>query len=261
MKIKFIIIFIFFIPITLNGMVIVDATRITQFVAKLTSIIDKLEYHNKKFAQYLKYNKFFNYNFFNTIKSVPDSIIAELNSQSYIATINILTSSGFYTNLGGKDIWIDIYKNPRKLEQKFDFLNDNSYITENTLYKKNPYWRKYLDENIKANEDYKKDLKNRIELLSYLRSLDTKKGEQFKIYKEFIDNAVINKTSANTARLMIMMANMEYEELLQQMQMFVLLRSTVETMIKKEVIAADTRKRYLKASKKRDFSILGEIKK
>lgn len=243
-------------------MIIIDATRITQFVAKMTSIIDKFEYHNNQFSNYLKYNKFFNYNFFNTIKAVPDNIISELNSQDYIFTINILTNSGFFTNICGNDNWIEIYKNPEKIEQKFNFLNDYILIKENILYEKNPHWRKYIEENIKANEDYKMDLKNRLELLSYLRYLDTNKGKQFKIYKEFIDNAAkTNKVTANTARLMIMIANMEYEELLQQMQMFVIIRSTVETMIKKEVITTDIIKRYFKTLQERDYTILKEIKK
>lgn len=235
---------IFLLAVKANSLVVIDTTRIMNFALYYGKILMKLDEYKGKFADYLKYNRFFNYNFLNTIKALPEEIIGKLDDEEFRLIIEMMSKPGYFFNIAGKDTWIKLFRKVIDVTEKYESLSDDSVVKENRYYRLNDSWRKFQDKNLEREKEYLRDIQQRTDMFGDMRVIDTERGEMLNTIKELIKSSSnLDGHTGSQAKLIILLAQMEYEELIQTMEMMVLVRSAIEAGLKEEVMAIDYVKR------------------
>ena len=152
------------LPVVDWSALIQRALHSSQKIAQWHSYITQFKSFYNEFKRY-KYAYMTIYRGFKDFDSLQDIFLNTDNIANFLTMV--------YHDQNKIDTWSDIFIESRALEDKYQGIEDNSYLRENSLYQ-NPNVRKYIDKRIETNAATLKDLKGGIELAkSYRKTEET----------------------------------------------------------------------------------------
>ena len=231
------------------GIPVIDVSAIAAEVLNFTQEATKWKKYIDNFTK-LKDDFEDRFNKFKRVMSGFDIEDIEELLEMYEDLEDMYKKSPYLKDELGLDVWHDVYLDKISIKQKYPDIDNFDYIKQNAYYQANSEFRQMQDKRIEVKKEVIEDIDNHNKFLADFRDMQNKRSETMTKIRNQMKEIGVDKTSddpADTAKIIALWSEMNFESLSQNYQLLTMMRIYFEDMVKMRVRAMEQGQDFMKS--------------